>query len=99
MSTDSCTSPRPSWWILPTSIVTSAPSSSFFSRSALPSWRTISPRLGAGTSRQRRYASCAAATTCSYSLAPACLTVPSTSPVAGLRLSRIAPEVLSHLPA
>jgi hypothetical protein len=48
MSIISCTSPCPSARILPISSVTRAPSSFFFSRSALPSWRTTSPRCGAG---------------------------------------------------
>ena len=53
MSIISCTSPRPSWAILPVSSVTSAPSASFSRRSSSPSSRTSSPRRGAGTSRQR----------------------------------------------
>ncbi len=56
MSIISCTSPRPSETILPTSSVTSAPSASFEARSSSPSRRTSSPRRGAGTSRQARKA-------------------------------------------
>ena len=52
MSIISCTSPRPSVRILPISSETSRPRSSFFSRRASPSWRTTSPRRGAGTARQ-----------------------------------------------
>mmetsp|Transcript_4101 Transcript_4101/g.17194 ORF Transcript_4101/g.17194 Transcript_4101/m.17194 type:complete len:218 (+) Transcript_4101:1920-2573(+) len=48
MSTNSCTSPMPSALILPISRVTSFPSASIFSRRAMPIWRTISPRAGAG---------------------------------------------------
>ena len=51
MSTDSCTSPRPSALILPISSDTSSPSASFWSRNALPMRRTISPRFGAGSCR------------------------------------------------
>ena len=51
MSIISCTSPRPSWEIFPTSSVTSAPSVSFSRRSSSPRRRTSSPRRGAGTSR------------------------------------------------
>ena len=65
MSTHSCASPRPSCTILPASSVTSLPSSSFFSRNALPIRRTYSPRLGPGSSRQRRNAACAALLTAS----------------------------------
>ncbi len=56
MSIISWTSPRPSVRILPISSETSRPSISFFSRSATPTWRTISPRRGAGTARQARNA-------------------------------------------
>jgi len=53
----SCTSPPPSGKILPASSETSWPSSVFRPRRALPNWRTISPRFGAGTSRHARKAS------------------------------------------
>ncbi len=56
MSIISCTSPRPSDTILPTSSVTSAPRASFEARNSSPSRRTSSPRRGAGTSRQARKA-------------------------------------------
>ena len=59
MSIISCTSPKPSETILPTSSVTSAPRASFEARSSSPSRRTSSPRRGAGTSRQARKALCA----------------------------------------
>ena len=52
MSIISCTSPRPSETILPTSKVTRAPRASFEARNSSPSRRTSSPRRGAGTSRQ-----------------------------------------------
>ena len=48
MSIISCTSPRPSETILPTSSVTSAPKASFAARNSSPSRRTSSPRRGAG---------------------------------------------------
>ena len=60
MSIASWTSPQPSWRILPISRVISRPRGSFFSRMALPIRRTISPRWGAGTFRQRKNASRAA---------------------------------------
>ena len=56
MSIISCTSPRPSDTIFPTSRVTSAPSASFEARNSSPSRRTSSPRRGGGTSRQARKA-------------------------------------------
>ena len=56
MSIISCTSPRPSETILPTSSVTSAPKASFEARNSSASSRTSSPRRGAGTSRQARKA-------------------------------------------
>ena len=56
MSIISCTSPRPSETILPTSSVTRAPRASFEARSSSPRRRTSSPRRGAGTSRQARKA-------------------------------------------
>src|SRR3546814_6434640 len=51
MSTISWTSPSPSDNALPTSIETRRPRSSLAPRSASPSWRTNSPRRGAGTFR------------------------------------------------
>ena len=59
MSIISCTSPRPSETILPTSSVTSAPKAFFEARNSSPRRRTSSPRRGAGTSRQARKAFCA----------------------------------------
>ena len=59
MSIISCTSPRPSETILPTSRVTSAPKASFEARNSSPRRRTSSPRRGGGTSRQARKALCA----------------------------------------
>jgi hypothetical protein len=63
MSIISCTSPRPSDRILPTSRVTSWPSSSLWRRSSSPSWRTISPRPGAVQVRHSRKASTVRAAT------------------------------------
>src|SRR5690349_8782046 len=57
MSIISCTSPNPSALILPFSSVTSAPRSSFATRSASPSRRMASPRRGAGTLRHAAAAS------------------------------------------
>src|SRR3989338_1588850 len=51
MSIISCTSPKPSEVILPTSSVTKAPSSVLAARNSSPRSRTSSPRRGAGTSR------------------------------------------------
>jgi hypothetical protein len=61
MSIISCTSPSPSCSDLPISSDTRVPSACFRARSASPIRRTISPRFGAGTSRQLRKASLAAA--------------------------------------
>jgi hypothetical protein len=53
----------------------------------------ISPRLGAGTARQRGNASRAAATACSASSGPDSAKVPMTSEVsAGFRFSNVRPE-------
>ncbi len=51
MSIISCTSPSPSESTLPTSRVTSLPSAVLWSRRRWPSWRTTSPRFGAGQVR------------------------------------------------
>ncbi len=53
--------------ILPTSRVTSAPSSFLAARSSSPSSRTSSPRRGAGTLRQALNAACARAMTAGMS--------------------------------
>src|SRR4029077_21238626 len=60
MSIISCTSPYPSWRILPASIETSLPSAVFCARSSSPKRRSNSPRRGGGTLRQDRKASAAA---------------------------------------
>ena len=91
MSIISCTSPRPSARIFPTSSDTRSPRRSRFARSASPSWRTISPRLGAGSALHRAKADCAAVTACSYSSAPAWTTRPRGAPVPGEREWRDGP--------
>ena len=88
MSIISCTSPRPSWAILPVSSVTSAPSASFSRRSSSPSSRTSSPRRGAGTSRQVSKASAARAIAASVPASSVRWTLASSSPVMGVRTSR-----------
>ncbi len=54
MSIISCTSPSPSALILPISSDDQAAEVRLVPRSASPTSRTASPRLGAGTSRQAR---------------------------------------------
>ena len=91
MSIISCTSPRPSWPILPASRVTSAPSASFSWRSSSASRRTSSPRRGAGTSRQTRNASTDRAIAASASASLVEWRFAITSPVMGVRTSRSPP--------
>ena len=79
------------------SSVTSRPRSRLASRRALPSWRTISPRLGAGTSCHFRKACCARWAARSYSSGVAVRTVASTRPSMGEMLFSSLP-LPSHSP-
>src|SRR2546428_13538775 len=77
--------------ILPVSRVTSRPRSCLASRHALPSWRMISPRLGAGTAGHCSNATCARLIVRSYCSVVAVRTVASNLPSIGEML-------LSNLP-
>src|SRR2546423_1874376 len=83
MSIISCTSPSPSAMILPDSRVTSWPRSDFSSRSAFPSWRTVSPRTSPGVTRHFSKASCARMIVWSYSASVAVRTRASSFPSIG----------------
>ncbi|MNQ41757.1 hypothetical protein D3C85_554440 [compost metagenome] len=84
MSIISCTSPRPSWVILPASQDTSSASSALWARSTSPNRRTSSPRRGAGTLRQASKAACAAAILAGTLLAGSSATAPMRLPSMGL---------------
>src|SRR5450759_3168984 len=91
MSITSWTSPRASLMILPFSRLMRRARSCLRSRNALPSRRTISPRLGAGTIRQRRNASSADLDTAPHSAAVAVATDASTLPVEGSWVASFGP--------
>src|SRR5882672_7485308 len=97
MSIISCTSPSPSAMILPASSVTRRPKSCLASRKALPSWRMISPRLGAGTVCHFWKAFCARWAVRSYSSGVAVRTLAKTLPSIGETLSSTLP-LPSHSP-
>ena len=94
MSIISCTSPRASEVILPTSAVTSVARSSLCSVSSSPQRLTSWPRTGAGTSRQVVNASAAAAIAASTSAPVWLRTEKITSPVIGVRTS-VSPAIAS----
>src|SRR5690242_5820129 len=99
MSIASWTSPAASGSTLPISRAISWATSSLCSASSEPKRKRISPRLGAGTSRHSSYAAFAAATARSTSSALDFGKTPSTSPVAGLVVSKVSPEAAStHSP-
>ena len=85
MSMASWTSPSASERILPTSAVTTVARSSLCSASSWPQRLTSAPRTGAGTSRQARNASDAAAMARSTSAGPCPTVWAMTSPVMGVR--------------
>ncbi len=91
MSIPSCTSPRVSTSTLPISRVMARAIVSLRSRISSPARNTISARLGAGTSRQDRYARRAASTASPTSSGPEAGNSPRTSPFAGLRLQKVPP--------
>src|SRR5919197_829680 len=88
MSIASWTSPPASALTLPISRVIRSVSAAFSRSSTWAKRKRISPRLGAGTSRQSSKAACAVSTARSTAAASASGTLPRTSPVAGLVLSR-----------
>src|SRR3954467_13838413 len=99
MSIASWTSPAASGSTFPISRAISWATSSFASASSAPKRKRISPRRGAGTSRHSSYAPFAAATARSTSSALDFGKTPSTSPVAGLVVSKVSPEAAStHSP-
>src|SRR5215218_4237506 len=95
MSIASWTSPAASGSTFPISRAISSASSSLCSASRWPKRKRISPRRGAGTSRQSSYASLAASTARSTSSTPERGKTPSTSPFAGLVVSNVSPEAAS----
>src|SRR6188474_85645 len=99
MSIASWTSPAASGSTFPISRAISSASSSLWSASSRPKRKRISPRCGAGTSRQSSYAALAASTARSTSSTPDRGKTPSTSPFAGLVVSKVSPEAAStHSP-
>src|SRR6478672_9887094 len=95
MSIASWTSPPASAFTFPISRVISSVSAGFSRSRTWANRKRISPRFGAGTSRHSSKAARAAATARSTSVASERGNVPSTSPVAGLTLSNVAPEPAS----
>src|SRR6476659_2198121 len=99
MSIASWTSPAASGSTLPISRAISSATSSLCSASSAPKRNRISPRCGAGTSRHSSWAAFAASTARSTSSALDFGKTPSTSPVAGLFVSKASPETAStHSP-
>src|SRR5215218_7618749 len=99
MSIASWTSPAASATTLPISRAISSATSSLRSARSWPKRKRISPRLGAGVRRQSSNAAFAASTALSTSSAPERGKTPSTSPVAGLAVSKVSPEAAStHSP-
>ncbi|MNK95660.1 hypothetical protein D3C87_1159070 [compost metagenome] len=91
MSIISCTSPSPSWRILPDSSATSRPSAVLCVRSASPKRRTTSPRAGAGVSAQVVCAACARAMRASASATVQAGRWPKISPSTGERSASASP--------
>src|SRR5215211_387804 len=99
MSIASWTSPAASGNTFPISRAISSASSSLWSASSRPKRKRVSPRRGAGTSRQSSYAAFAASTARSTSSTPERGKTPSTSPLAGLVVSKVSREAAStHSP-
>src|SRR5581483_9722385 len=99
MSIASWTSPRASAITFPISRVISCETSSLWSARSCPKRKRISPRRGAGTRRHSSKAEYAASTARSTSSAPDFGKTPTSSPVAGLRLSNVWPAAAStHSP-
>src|SRR4051794_19865988 len=95
MSIASWTSPAASGMTLPISRAISSATSSLCSASSWPKRKRISPRFGAGVRRQSSKAAFAASTARSTSSALDFGKTPSTSPVAGLVVSKVSPEAAS----
>ena len=99
MSIASWTSPPASAFTFPISCVIRSVSSALCSVTSCAKRKRISPRFGAGTSRQSSNASFAAATARSTSSAPDFGKSPSVSPSAGLTDSNVSPDAAStHSP-
>ena len=99
MSIASWTSPPASAFTFPISCVIRSVRAAFSCSSRRARRKRISPRFGAGTSRQSANASLATATARSTSSAPERGNTPMVSPFAGLVLSKVSPEAAStHSP-
>src|SRR5262245_48977565 len=99
MSIASWTSPPASAFTFPISCVMRSVSSALCSATSWAKRKRISPRFGAGTSRQSSYAAFAAATARSTSSASERGKTPMSSPSAGLVDSKVSPERAStHSP-
>ena len=99
MSTASWTSPAASARTFPISRTICSVSSSLRSSNLRATRKSSSPRFGAGTRRQSTYAAFAASIARSMSSVPESGKIPSTSPFAGLVVSKVSPPAAStHSP-